>query len=283
MFATPLLPLRKMLAFMWGNNNYIALLSNMFNSSCWRINIVLTKDDIHILVDIVIVDPTRTDLFLRSCTTQGLVAFNVVQSKKWSYCDRHLTNQFLPLTMEGFRCLHKQADVFLHNCANAVWSLKRLKCPPLFVLFLNHINIWFSNFPKRFFYKLVMYLNHKMNINNISNASYKIQNARIWYIVMKLEIDNSSSNSIIKPCVMRGNEISMTKWPTVDPKSCIRTEQNVKGWNGIQWNLTSYESRNIYCMWKWVSRLSSIKQYTNYHTAPMIRKTHRNWEFHTTP
>jgi hypothetical protein len=36
--------------------------------------------------------------------------------------------------MEGFGCLHKQVDVFLHNCANAIWSLKRLKCPPLFVL-----------------------------------------------------------------------------------------------------------------------------------------------------
>jgi hypothetical protein len=58
------------------------------------------------------------------------------------------------------------------------------------VLFLNHINIWFSNFPKRLFYKLVMYLNHKINTNNISNASYKIQNARNWYIVMKLDIDN---------------------------------------------------------------------------------------------
>jgi hypothetical protein len=29
-----------------------------------------------------------------------------------------------PLTMEVFGCLHKHVDVFLHKCANAIWSLK---------------------------------------------------------------------------------------------------------------------------------------------------------------
>jgi hypothetical protein len=32
--------------------------SNMFNSSCWRIDIVLTKDGIRTLIDVVIIDPT---------------------------------------------------------------------------------------------------------------------------------------------------------------------------------------------------------------------------------
>jgi hypothetical protein len=39
-----------------------ALLSNMFNSSHRWVNIVLTKDGIHTLINIVIVNPTRIDL-----------------------------------------------------------------------------------------------------------------------------------------------------------------------------------------------------------------------------
>jgi len=36
---------------------------NMFNSSCQWVNIVLTKDDIHTLVNDVIADPTWGNLF----------------------------------------------------------------------------------------------------------------------------------------------------------------------------------------------------------------------------
>jgi hypothetical protein len=36
--------------------------------------------------------------------------------------------------MEVFECLHKQMDVFLNNFVNAIWSLKRPKGPPLFIL-----------------------------------------------------------------------------------------------------------------------------------------------------
>ncbi len=36
--------------------------STTFNSSCWWINIVFTKDGIHTLTDIVIVDPTQANL-----------------------------------------------------------------------------------------------------------------------------------------------------------------------------------------------------------------------------
>jgi len=40
-----------------------ALPSTTFNSSCQRLNIVLTKDGICTLVDIVITDPMQMDLF----------------------------------------------------------------------------------------------------------------------------------------------------------------------------------------------------------------------------
>jgi hypothetical protein len=58
----------------------------------------------------------------------------VVQAKEWSYHDRHLVDQFLPLTMEVFECLKKHADVFLLNCVNSIWNLEGLEGPPLFVL-----------------------------------------------------------------------------------------------------------------------------------------------------
>jgi hypothetical protein len=68
---------------------------------------MLTKNDIHTLVDVVIVDPTWMDLLPWSCATQGFVAFDVAQAKKQSYCDQHLADQFLPLVVEVFGCVHK--------------------------------------------------------------------------------------------------------------------------------------------------------------------------------
>ncbi len=68
---------------------------------------MLTKDDIHTLINVVIVDPTRTNLFPRSCTIQRFIAFDAVQAKKRSYRDLHPINQFLPLAIEVFGCLHK--------------------------------------------------------------------------------------------------------------------------------------------------------------------------------
>ncbi len=78
----------------------------MFNSY-WQIDIVLTKDDIHTFIDVVIVNPTRVNLFLESCTTQGFVVFNATQAKEQSYRDQHPLDQLLPLVMKVFGCLHK--------------------------------------------------------------------------------------------------------------------------------------------------------------------------------
>jgi hypothetical protein len=85
---------------------------------------VLTKNGICTLIDVVIVNPTRADLLPRSCTIQGFVASDVTQAKERSYCNQHPTNQFIPLVIEIFGCLHKHVNVFLHDCANAIWSLK---------------------------------------------------------------------------------------------------------------------------------------------------------------
>jgi hypothetical protein len=113
-----------------------ALSSTTFNSSCRWVYIVFTKYGIHTLANVIIVNPTWADLLPRSCTTQGFVTLDAIQAKEKSYHNRHPTNQFFPLAIEVFGCLHKHADVFLHYCANAIWSLKVLEGPHFFTLII---------------------------------------------------------------------------------------------------------------------------------------------------
>ncbi len=101
--------------------------STTFNSSRWWVDIVLTKDDIRTLVDIVIANPTWMDLFPWSCAIQRFATLNIIQGKERNYRNRHSTNQFLLLIIEIFGYLHKHAYMFLHDCANAIWSLKGSK------------------------------------------------------------------------------------------------------------------------------------------------------------
>jgi len=105
-----------------------------FNSFRQQIDIVLTKYNICTVVDIVIVNPTRTDLFLRSCVIQRFVTLMQLKPKKKNYHNQYSIDQFLPLTIEIFGCLHKYADVFLHNCANVIWNLKGPRGPHLSTL-----------------------------------------------------------------------------------------------------------------------------------------------------
>jgi len=120
-FVTSLLSLCKMLVSTWDEIityvffKHIQLLSLM-NWHCayqrWH----------HTLVNVVIVDPMQVDLLLWSCATQGFVTSDGTQAKEKSYHNQHPINQFLPLAIEVFDYLHKHANVFLHDCANAIWK-----------------------------------------------------------------------------------------------------------------------------------------------------------------
>jgi hypothetical protein len=57
----------------------------MFNSFRWQVVIVFTKDGISTLVNIVIANPTRANLFHWSCATQGFATFDAAQAKERSY------------------------------------------------------------------------------------------------------------------------------------------------------------------------------------------------------
>jgi len=79
----------------------------MFILSFRQVNIVLTKDGIHTLIEVVIVNPIRANVFPRSCIIKRFVDFDVTQTKKMSYCDRHPHDQFFFITIEIFEYLHK--------------------------------------------------------------------------------------------------------------------------------------------------------------------------------
>ncbi len=117
-----------------GQEHLHTLPSTTFHSFCRWIEIVLTKDGIWTLANVVIVDPTWAYLLRWSCTTQGFVTFKAIQIKERSYHDQYPVDQFLFLTIEVFLCLNKQLDVFLHDCANAMWNFKRPKRPYFFCL-----------------------------------------------------------------------------------------------------------------------------------------------------
>ncbi len=91
-----------------------------FKSFRQWIDIVLTKDGICTLTNIVIVNPTWAHLLPQSRAIQRFVTSDVAQAKERSYRNQHPINQFLPLTIEIFGYLHKHADVFLHDCANVI-------------------------------------------------------------------------------------------------------------------------------------------------------------------
>jgi hypothetical protein len=65
-----------------GQKQLHLIISIMFNSFCWWVGIVLTKDGIHTLADVVIINSIQTNLFSPFCTPQGFVTSNVTSTQK---------------------------------------------------------------------------------------------------------------------------------------------------------------------------------------------------------
>jgi len=70
------------ISFHVGQEQLHALLSITFIFFHQQIDIVLTKNDICTLIDVVIVDPTQVDLLFQSCIIQRFVASTKAQAKK---------------------------------------------------------------------------------------------------------------------------------------------------------------------------------------------------------
>jgi len=77
---------------------------------------------------------------------QKFVTFDAIQAKEKSYHDQHPNDQFFLLAIKVFECLHKQAYVFLHDRANAIWSFKDQKAFLFLSLLLFFVKIFWSHY-----------------------------------------------------------------------------------------------------------------------------------------
>jgi hypothetical protein len=66
----------------------------------------LSIDDIHTLVDVVIVNPTGVDLISRVVLSHGVIMFLAAQMKERLYYNRYPVDVFFPLAIEIFEYLH---------------------------------------------------------------------------------------------------------------------------------------------------------------------------------
>jgi hypothetical protein len=72
-------------------------------------------DGICTLVNVIIVDPIRTNLVSWVVLSHGVVATVVAQMKEGLYHNRYLVNMFLPLAIEVFGCFHQQSNNLFIN------------------------------------------------------------------------------------------------------------------------------------------------------------------------
>jgi hypothetical protein len=89
-------------------------------SSHQQVDIVLSTNGIHTLVNMVIDDPTRGDLVSEVVPSRKVIMMMTTQAKKGLYHDWHSTSMFLPLVIEIFKYIHQQANNFPHQCVNMV-------------------------------------------------------------------------------------------------------------------------------------------------------------------
>jgi hypothetical protein len=81
--------------------------SIVLQTLCLRVALVISKDEVYILVDIIIVDPIRANLFTSN-------NFKVLQILKRVTKDNNNNKEInsYPLIIKVFGCLHKQVSIF---------------------------------------------------------------------------------------------------------------------------------------------------------------------------
>jgi hypothetical protein len=79
-------------SFHMGQEQLHVFFSTTFNFSYQRVDIMLTKNGICILADVVIVNPMQADLLPQFCATQKFVIFDAIQAKEKSYHIQHPTD-----------------------------------------------------------------------------------------------------------------------------------------------------------------------------------------------
>ncbi len=83
------------------------------------VDIVIIKDNFQTMADIVIADPTCLDLVKHASTMTMHVTIVTIQDKARSYTKWAPRDDFIPLAIETYGCLHPRFDSFLIICVHA--------------------------------------------------------------------------------------------------------------------------------------------------------------------
>jgi len=84
-----------------------------------RTNIVITRNNFQTLTNIVIANPTHTNLVQHNSITTAHAGTVATQDKARSYTEWTPRNDFIPLAMETYNCFHFCFDSFLTSCVHA--------------------------------------------------------------------------------------------------------------------------------------------------------------------
>ncbi len=68
-------------------------------------------------MDIVIADPTHTNMVQQTLTTTTHVAMMDAYDKTWSYNELALGDDFIPFATKTYGCFHSHFDSFFIACA----------------------------------------------------------------------------------------------------------------------------------------------------------------------
>ncbi len=79
---------------------------------------MLSINGVYTLTNVVIATTTQLDLVLWVTLSYGVDVTIEAQTKQGFYCDWFPIDMFLSLAIEVFECLHQQANMFFHRCAN---------------------------------------------------------------------------------------------------------------------------------------------------------------------
>jgi hypothetical protein len=84
------------------------------------VDILITIDGFHTLMDIVIANLIRTNMVQQASMMTTHATMMVVQENTWSYAEQSPSDDFIPFTIEIYGCLLSCFDSFFTTCTKHV-------------------------------------------------------------------------------------------------------------------------------------------------------------------
>jgi len=86
------------------------------------VDILITKDNFWIVMDIVIADSICTNMVQQTSMMTTHVVMMVVHEKTRSYTEQAPSNDFIPLAIETYGCFHFHFYSYLIVCAHTIMA-----------------------------------------------------------------------------------------------------------------------------------------------------------------